>query len=133
MKNTNKARAGAATAAPPPPKGGEGDEKKERGWRIVLMHRKVGKLGNLGRTTGWIHREALVNSGRVTNMGGVTYKKVDEPGWLHIPLPKKGKEKNGGGRRERKSRIIDADNIAVCAIQDPKKNMEITASSVPDR
>ena len=63
------------------------------------MQRKVGKLGaKLVRTTGWVHRAELVKSGRVHNLGVVTYKKVDEQGRLHITLPKNGKEEKGGGR-----------------------------------
>ena len=59
---------------PSSPKGGEGDEKNvkggrgKRGRRIVLIQRKVGKLVNLGRKTGWIHRSDLVKSGRVHNL-----------------------------------------------------------------
>ena len=67
-------------------KGGVG----KRGGRIVLMQRKVGNLGNLGRTTRWIHRAALVKSGRVQNLGGVTYDKVEKRGRLKIIVPKKG-------------------------------------------
>ena len=64
------------------------------------MQRKVGKIDNPGRTTGWIHRAALVKSGRVQNLGGVTYETIDERGRLHITVSKKGKEKKGGGERE---------------------------------
>ena len=32
------------------------------------MKRKVGKLGNLGRTVGWIHKVALVERSRVHNL-----------------------------------------------------------------
>ena len=37
----------------------------------------------------------------------------------------KGKEEKGGGG-ERESRIIEVDNIVVCAVQDTKNDMEIT-------
>ena len=42
--------------------------KGERERRIVLMQRKVVNPGNLGRTTGWIHRVSLFKSGRVHNL-----------------------------------------------------------------
>ena len=49
-------------------------------------------MGNLGRKTGYIHRAPLVKSGRVQNMGGVTFEKVDEWGRSHITALTKGKE-----------------------------------------
>ena len=67
------------------------------GRRIVLIQRKVEKLGNLGRTTEYIHRAALVKSGRVQNLGGVTYEKVEKRGGLHSMVLKKGNEEKGGG------------------------------------
>ena len=67
------------------------------------MQRKVVKLGNLGRTTGYIHRAELVKSGSVQNLGGVTYEKVEKRGRLHITVLTKGKDENGGGEREGRS------------------------------
>ena len=61
------------------------------------MQRKVGKLVNLGRKTGYINRATLVKSGRVQNLGGVAYKKVDKRGRLRITLLTKGKEERGRG------------------------------------
>ena len=55
---------------------GKDDSENDRGgmgnWgrRIVLMQIKVGNLGNLGRMTRYIHKEPLVKSGRVQNLGG---------------------------------------------------------------
>ena len=57
-----------------------------------MMQRKVRNLNNLGRTTRWIHREVLVKSGRVQDMGGVMYNKVDKQGRLHITVLTKEKE-----------------------------------------
>ena len=54
---------------------------------------------NLRRTTVWIHRVELVKNGRVQNMGGVKYKKVDDLGKLHITVPKNRNEEKGGGER----------------------------------
>ena len=54
-------------------------------------------------------------SGRVHNLGG-----FDKRGRLHIAVPKKGKDERGGGRE---IRILEKDNIVVCAGQYPKKYM----------
>ena len=40
----------------------------------------------------------MVKSGRVQNMGGVTYDKVDEWGRLPITVPMKGNKEKGGGK-----------------------------------
>ena len=61
------------------------------------MQIKVRKLDNLGRMTGWIHRVALVKSGRVKNLGCIMYERFDKRGRLHIIVPNKGKEDKGGG------------------------------------
>ena len=72
LYGTNEDRAGATSAVPLQSprrrrqKRQSGGGKRER--RIVLIQRKAGKLGNLGRTTGWIHRAELVKSGRVNNL-----------------------------------------------------------------
>ena len=123
---------------PTPSKDGKGNSENDigevgkRGRRIALIQRKVRNLGNLGKTTGYIHRAPLVKSVRVYNLGGVTYKKVDERGRLHITVLTKGKEgKWGGGEKE--SRIIEVDKIVVCAGQDPKNNLKITARGVGGR
>ena len=46
----------------------------------------------------------MVKSGRVQNMGGVTYNEVYERGRLHINVPKKGKEEKEGERE--RGRVI---------------------------
>ena len=91
---------GCCRPPPPPPKVREGDSEKnkggeggERGRRIVLIQRKVGKMGNLGRTTGWIHMAALVKIGCVhnsTNRMGCT-----------IPYSQRGRRNRVGGERGR--------------------------------
>ena len=53
---------------PSPPKVGEVDGENNKGGcggHIVLMQRKVGNLGNLGGTTGWIYRAVLSKSCRL--------------------------------------------------------------------
>ena len=68
-------RPGQGLLPPSPPKGGYGDGENDRSGvgkrrrRIVLMQRKFGKLGNLGRMTGYIHGAELIKSGRVQNLG----------------------------------------------------------------
>ena len=80
---------------------------------IVLLQRKKGKLGkNLGKTTGWIHRAMLTKSGAVEMIGGVKYDKVDDDGNLHITY-------NDGV-----SRILEVDNIVVCAGQLVQNTLE---------
>ena len=41
-----------------------------------------------------------------------------------LPYPRRERRKRGG---ERESRIIEVDKIVVCAGQDPKNDLEITA------
>ena len=88
-------RTGRGLLLPSPPKGRELDGENDRGGVdkrggcTILMQIKVENLGNMGRTTGWIHRLVLVKSGRKQNMGVVTYRKVDERGRLHITITKK--------------------------------------------
>mmetsp|Transcript_67262 Transcript_67262/g.99695 ORF Transcript_67262/g.99695 Transcript_67262/m.99695 type:complete len:818 (+) Transcript_67262:730-3183(+) len=80
---------------------------------IVLMQRKKGKLGaTLGKTSGWVHRATLVKSNAVEMIPGVKYEKVDEDGNLHITTSK--------GER----RVIEVDNIILCAGQTPNNRLE---------
>jgi 2,4-dienoyl-CoA reductase (NADPH2) len=86
---------------------------------IILMQRKKGKLGaGLGRTTGWIHRSTLVRSNCVEMLSDVSYDKVDENGHLHITIGKDNKKK---------TRVLEVDNIVLCAGQISKKDLEKAA------
>ena len=64
---------------PSPLKFGEGNGKTNKGgwggrWSLIVpRQRKVRNLGNLESITEYIHRAALFKSGRVQNLGGVTY------------------------------------------------------------
>jgi len=79
--------------------------------RIHLLQRKKGKLGaGLGKTTGWIHRATLAQSGRVEMIGNVSYEKVDENGNLHV--------KNGNT-----TRVLEVDNIILCAGQESNRDL----------
>jgi 2,4-dienoyl-CoA reductase (NADPH2) len=86
---------------------------------IILMQRKKGKLGaGLGKTTGWIHRSTLVRSSAVEMIGDCSYDKIDENGHLHISVGKGDKKK---------TRVIDCDNIILCAGQISKRDLETAA------
>jgi 2,4-dienoyl-CoA reductase (NADPH2) len=70
---------------------------------IFLLQRKTTRHGkNLGKTTGWIHRQML-KDGRVKMLGGVEYLEVNDEG-LKIQID--GEEK-----------ILDVDHIVICAGQ----------------
>jgi 2,4-dienoyl-CoA reductase (NADPH2) len=74
---------------------------------IYLLQRKKSKVGGkLGKTTGWIHRAGLINKG-VNMIPSCSYDKIDDQG-LHITV---GEE----------SKILDVDNVIICAGQDPMR------------
>ena len=77
---------------------------------IFLLQRKKSKVGgNLGKTTGWIHRTALKQKG-VTMLSGVTYDKIDDAG-LHLTI---------AGQ----SQVLAVDTIVICAGQEPQRQLE---------
>jgi 2,4-dienoyl-CoA reductase (NADPH2) len=77
---------------------------------IWLLQRKASKPGKgLGKTTGWIHRLSLRTRG-VKMLAGVNYKRIDEFG-LHI-------EQDG------KEKLLEVDNIIVCAGQSPCRELQ---------
>ena len=76
---------------------------------VFLLQRKEKKVGaGLGKTTGWIHRTGLVNKG-VKMIPGCEYQKIDDAG-LHIKV----------GNEER---ILEVDNVIICAGQDPQREL----------
>jgi 2,4-dienoyl-CoA reductase (NADPH2) len=80
---------------------------------IYLLQRKKGKVGaGLAKTTGWIHRATLNNSGAVRMMNGVKYERIDEDGNLHI------RNKNG------EEVVLEVDNIVMCAGQVEKNYLQ---------
>jgi 2,4-dienoyl-CoA reductase (NADPH2) len=86
---------------------------------IILMQRKKGKLGaGLGKTTGWIHRSTLTRSNAVEMIGECSYDKIDEKGHLHVTI--------GKGEKKR-TRVIDCDNVILCAGQISKRDLETAA------
>ncbi|MBF7071799.1 NADPH-dependent 2,4-dienoyl-CoA reductase [Glaciecola sp. MH2013] len=77
---------------------------------VFLLQRKTSKVGKgLGKTTGWIHRNSLVNH-KVQMMNGVSYDKIDDAG-LHITIADK-------------PMTLEVDNIIVCAGQEPLRELE---------
>ena len=80
------------------------------GRQIYLLQRKQSKPGRgLGKTTGWIHRSSLKMKG-VEAIPGVNYEKIDDAG-LHIRI----------GEQER---VLDVDNVVICAGQEPLRTLE---------
>jgi 2,4-dienoyl-CoA reductase (NADPH2) len=87
--------------------------------QLYLMQRKKGKLGKgLGKTTGWIHR-ATLSKGNVEMIDNVKYELIDEDGNLHI-------SQNG------KKRVLEVDNIVICAGQVENKELELDAKKDSD-
>ena len=77
---------------------------------IWLLQRKASKPGKgLGKTTGWIHRLSLRKRG-VRMLSGVEYKRIDEFG-LHIV-------------HEDKEKLLEVDNVIVCAGQFPRRELQ---------
>ncbi|APX23122.1 MAG: NADPH-dependent 2,4-dienoyl-CoA reductase [Rhodobacteraceae bacterium] len=76
---------------------------------VVLLQRKAEKPGRrLGKTTGWIHRAALMMKG-VQMTSGVTYERIDDAG-LHI---------SRGDTRE----VIACDTVVLCAGQESLREL----------
>jgi len=76
--------------------------------QIYLLQRRPKKITGPGKTTGWIHREALLKK-NVQLMPGVSYTRIDDEG-LHISV---------GG----KDMVLAVDNIIICAGQEPQREL----------
>jgi len=112
IDSTLKERGGLA----PPDRHSDPDRRQ-----LYLLQRKKSKLGaGLGKTTGWIHRATLNNSGAVEMISGVKYDEVDEKGHLHITVTDKK------GRSEK--RVLEVDNIVVCAGQVEYDKLQVEAT-----
>lgn len=82
-------------------------EKSPR--EIFMFKRSKGKFGeNLGKTTGWIHRANLKKK-NVQFIDEVEYQKIDDQG-LHYT-------------QNQKNKILEVDNIIICAGQNPLKDL----------
>ena len=76
---------------------------------IFMFKRSKGKFGgNLGKTTGWIHRANLKKQ-NVQFINEVQYTKIDDQG-LHYS-------------RGDQSKILEVDNVIICAGQTPLKEL----------
>ncbi len=90
--------------------------------QVTLLQRKPGKLGKgLGKTTGWIHRAALLMK-QVEMLGGVNYERITPQG-LFVTY---GQERKDG-------QLIECDTIVLCAGQEPLRELQapLQAAGVP--
>ena len=82
--------------------------------RVTLLQRKASSLGKgLGKTTGWVHRTTLRDSG-VEMVPAVTYERIDDDG-LHITVPASGEA--------REERLLDVDTIVLCTGQESVRDL----------
>jgi 2,4-dienoyl-CoA reductase (NADPH2) len=80
---------------------------------IWLLQRKAGKLGaGLGKTSGWVHRAALVRNG-VRMLDGVSYLEISERG---LKIAREGAEQ-----------WLDVETIVICAGQDSLRDLQPAA------
>jgi 2,4-dienoyl-CoA reductase (NADPH2) len=103
-------RGGVVRARPSPP-----------ARKVTLLQRKSGKLGKgLGKTTGWIHRAALLMK-NVEMIGGVNYERITPEG-LFVSY----------GEQRRDAQLIECDTIVLCAGQEPLRELQapLTAAGV---
>jgi 2,4-dienoyl-CoA reductase (NADPH2) len=80
--------------------------------QVHLLQRKTSDLGKgLGKTSGWVHRQTLKDSG-VEMIKGVTYDRIDDDG-LHVTI--------GGDVPEQ--RVLAVDTIVLCTGQDSVRDL----------
>ncbi len=95
-------RGGVVRARPAPP-----------ARKVTLLQRKAGKLGKgLGKTTGWIHRAALLMK-NVEMIGGVNYERITPEGIVV-----------SYGEQRRDGQLIECDTIVLCAGQEPLRELQ---------
>ena len=76
---------------------------------IFMFKRSAGKFGgNLGKTTGWIHRSSLKKK-KVQFIGEVAYTKIDDEGLHYV--------------QNEENKILKVDTIVICAGQMPFKEL----------
>ena len=76
---------------------------------IFMFKRSAGKFGgNLGKTTGWIHRSSLKKK-KVQFISEVSYTKIDDEGLHYV--------------QNKENKILKVDNIVICAGQIPFKEL----------
>ncbi|TRW47973.1 NADPH-dependent 2,4-dienoyl-CoA reductase [Aliidiomarina halalkaliphila] len=78
--------------------------------KVYLLQRKETKVGaGLGKTSGWVHRNALRHKG-VKMINGVSYKEINDRG-IEI-------ERNGD------TELLEVDHIVICAGQEPLRALQ---------
>lgn len=82
---------------------------------VYLLQRKQKKITGPGKTTGWIHREALLKK-HVNMMTGVGYRRIDDQG-LHITLGDS-------------DMVLAVDNVIICAGQEPNRELQAGLQSM---
>ena len=76
---------------------------------VFMFKRSKGKFGgNLGKTTGWIHRATLKKK-KVQFIGEVSYTKIDDEGLHYV--------------QNNETKILEVDHIVICAGQVPFKEL----------
>lgn len=81
---------------------------------VFLLQRKTTPHGaGLGKTSGWVHRTTLRDSG-VTFVGGVRYDRVDDAG-LHVTI--------GADGDSPESRVLDVDTVVLCTGQESVREL----------
>ena len=76
---------------------------------IFMFKRSKGKFGgNLGKTTGWIHRSTLKKK-KVQFINEVQYTKIDDEGLHYV--------------KNEKQITLPVDNVIICAGQTPLKEL----------
>ena len=81
---------------------------------ITLLQRKTTSLGQgLGKTSGWVHRTTLKDSG-VDMVKGVAYDRIDDEG-LHVTV--------STGKETTESRLVEVDTIVLCTGQESVRDL----------
>ena len=76
---------------------------------VFMFKRSKGKFGgDLGKTTGWIHRSTLKKK-KVQFIGEVSYTKIDDEGLHYV--------------QNEEQKILAVDNVIICAGQTPFKEL----------
>ena len=102
VADPGEVRGGVVRARPSPP-----------ARRVTLLQRKAGKLGKgLGKTTGWIHRAALLMK-NVEMIGGVNYERITPDG-IFVTY----------GEQRRDGQLIECDTVVLCAGQEPLRELQ---------
>jgi 2,4-dienoyl-CoA reductase (NADPH2) len=84
--------------------------------QVHLLQRKHTAHGKgLGKTTGWVHRQTLKDSG-VDLVGGVTYDHIDDAG-LHVTVRASEKDETG------EARVLEVDTIVLCTGQESVRDL----------